>query len=213
MRLRMLGAAVVVVLAAGTLTACRTNVGFAASVDGHSYSESDIADYVTPQAQPVQEQVSQTQTLAIPPRSYVVQTIIESRLEKLVLDALPGRGPTAGELATIQRSILKGVSPMRFAESSGLHGYSPSFAPVYVRARTYSALLGGVSQNAQRQGVQLDLAGIARRVHMKIEVNPRYGRWDAQNLYFDSSAGATVPAFLKLKSNASATTDTQQPVR
>lgn len=209
----MLGAAAVVVLAAATLTACRTNVGFAVDVDGRSYSESDIAGYITPEAQPVKEQISQTETLAVPPRSYVVETMILSRLEKRVLDALPGPAPAAGELATVERTVRGGASPKAFAEKSGVHGYSSSFVPLYVRARTYSALLQAVAQNAQQQGGQVDLGGIARRIDMKVKVNPRYGAWDAQNLSFDSSTGATVPAFLKLKSKASASTETPQPVR
>lgn len=196
MRLRMLGAAFAAVLAAGSLTACRSNVGLAASVDGHRFSESDVSSYLTPQAQSVRESgANASSTVQVPARSFVVETLIVDRLLKQVTDALP-HPPTAGDLASIRDRGLAGSSPTTFAERAGLHGFTASFDSLWIDTKVLQSALS----DAQQADSSIDVAAIAGKLHFPVQVNPRYGSWDAKTFSFSADSNATRPAFLKIKS-------------
>lgn len=195
MRARILAAAAVAVVAATTLTACRTNVGYAATIEGKRYSESDISDYLTPDAQPITRQDETGAQSAVPSRSFVVETLITEALLKKVANRLPGGAPSSAVLARLRASALGGKSVESVVTGAGIKGYTTAFDNLLVRRVVYSQYL----QAASQQGV--DVQGAVTKVPFSVSVNPRYGTWDSARRAFDSSVGAGAPAFLKLNSS------------
>jgi hypothetical protein len=193
-RIRLLAVPAVALLAAAGLTGCRSNIGTALVVDGHSYSDSQISRYVTPSAKPVQGQSSST-----PPRTFVVQILINTRLgRKLVDSAAPGQTPTKGELAAIRQRVLAGKSPKSYVESQKVTGYTASFDSLIVDFVTYQTILSTLAQNGVY--VQSKLAS----VKISVKVSPRYGRWDAKSKSLDTSDSAGLPAFVSLQPSGAA---------
>lgn len=190
----MLGAAAVAVLAAATLSACRTNVGNAATIDGHRVSESDVGSYLTPKAQAVAEQDSSGGSLNVPARSFVLETIIVDRLLARIVDALPGDPPTKGALAKIRQQGLAGSSESAVAKKSGVIGFTAAFNTVWVHSKILNTVLG----NAQQQG-GIDVRTLAAKTRFPVSVNPRYGTWDRATFSLLSGSDAGLPDFLKLQ--------------
>ena len=108
MRLRVLTAAVVAVLACAGLSACRTKVGLAATADGHRITESQVNAYVTRNAQPVQVQdASSGASTQMAPRTYALQTV------RRISDVLALRSRLA-EALPAQDASLEVPSPARW---------------------------------------------------------------------------------------------------
>jgi hypothetical protein len=192
-RFRIAGAVVAAVLTATSLTACRTNVGFAATIDGKRYTESDVTDYLTPKAQPVSEQSSDGAKTDVPTRSFVVETLIIDKLFHKVLAGLPGGAPDASALNSIRQQGLQGSTVAKVTRSAGIRGFTPAFEDLWVRTRVAQQYL----TTAQQQGV--DVRPILQKLKFRVSVNPRYGTWDASTFSLNSGAGAGTPAFLNLR--------------
>lgn len=200
----MVGAAVCVVLGATTLGACRTNVGVAATVDGHRFSESDVGDYLTPQAKPVTEQNG---TIQVPARSFVLETLIVDRLLIKIVDALPGNPPSQGTLAQVTQRGLNGSSMSKVAEAAGIKGYTAAFDKVWVRTKVYNTVLG------QAQQANVDVRAAVAKLRFPVSVNPRYGTWDKSRFSLSSGRDAGLPDFLKLQPSSSASPTGTTPPR
>jgi hypothetical protein len=191
-RLRTLSAAIVATLAVAGLAGCRTNVGTAATVDGHRFTESQVNDYITPKAKPVALQ-SNSGTVQVAPRSYVLENLIDDRLLVAVLRKTPGGVPSAATVAKITSQGLDGKTAAQVAESAGVVGYSKAFAKIWVHNR----VLGLVLNDYANRGV--DVSAIAKKLHFPVSVSARYGAWDTKNLTLTSSAGAGLPNYLTLQ--------------
>lgn len=190
----MVTAGAVAVLAATSLTACRTNVGYAATIDGTRYSESDISDYLTPDAAPVARQDSAGAQVEAPVRSFVLETIISEKLLAKVASQLPGGTPSDAVMAQLRATVLQGSSLTKAVRAAGIRGYTMSFNNILVRRVVFSQYL----QAASQQGINVD--AVLQKVPFRVSVSPRYGEWDAKNRTFDGAAGAGAPAFLTLQS-------------
>lgn len=194
MRLRTLSAAAVALLAVASLSGCRTNVGIAATVDGHRITESDVNNYVTAKSKPVAVQASSGGRLDIAPRAYVLETLIDLRLLPKLLRLLPGGAPTEGQLAQTTTRALNGSTPQKVAErAGGLHGFTKDFDEKWVRRQ----ILGSSIAAAQQKGV--DLRPIVAKLHFPVSVNPRYGDWNKTTFNLASDPGAGLPGFLDLQ--------------
>lgn len=179
-------------LALGGLTACRTNVGTAAVIDGHRVTESDVNQYLTPVAQPVTEQNQTGGSVQVSPRSFVVAQLINERLGFKILGAIPSVSHlTSAQLDAQLQSQLAGKSVDQAAQTLGLHGYTTDFYKIVLRVQE----IGSVLRNAQANGV--DIGKAISSVTFPVSVSPRYGRWDSRQLQFDS--GATVPGYLDVQ--------------
>jgi hypothetical protein len=203
----MLSAAAAAVLAAASLSGCRTNVGMAATVDGHRISETDVNQFITAKAKPVQEQDSGGASITIAPRPFVLETLIDVRLLAKLLAGTPNGKPTESQIATATAKGLNGSTPRKVAEGAGLHGYTAAFYEQWVRSR----VLGTVLNNEVQQG--LDVRKVIAKVPFPVSVNPRYGTWDKTNLHLASDATAGLPGFVKLQpsSTTSASDTSTQP--
>lgn len=191
---RSVAVAAALVLGVSGLTACRTNVGSAATIDGHRVSESDVADYLTSSAQPLK---SSDGTQSVAPKPFVVDILIRQRLYRKILQASPTGAPTSGQLTTLRRQYLAGSSTKATVERLGVKGYRPSFDSAIVDVQVLASLLN----QEQQQGA--DLSAVLKKLRFPVSVNPRYGKWDTKNLRLVSDAKAGVPAFLRLQTASS----------
>ena len=192
MRLRIVGAVAAALLATTTLTACRTNVGYAATIDGTRISESQVAGYLTPQAQPLSNQSGPS----TPPRSFVLQTMIFTRLLPKLIASLPGREPTQAEIGELQRRLLNGVTAQKYVSSRGAKGYTDDFARLLVRSSVYGQVLTTLNQ----QGVNINQA--LSKLSFPVSVNPRYGSWNSKTYSLNSTGSAGEPTFLRLQGSS-----------
>ncbi|MBE7188415.1 hypothetical protein [Jatrophihabitans endophyticus] len=190
MRLKLLGAAVVAVLAAATLSACQTNVGEAAVIDGHRVSESDVSSYLTSSAQPV----ALSQTTTTPARVFVLDVLILRPYLKKLISASPIGNVSERKLAAAHQEQLNGKSDKSVAAQIGVHGYSTAFDKLVV---DLSILLEVRSRLSSAQ-----LAAADKKVSFGVSLNPRYGSWTRKGLFIDSDASAGTPGFLKLQPTA-----------
>ena len=201
MRFRLLSALLAAVLACAGLSACRTNIGLAANIDGHKVTETDVNSYLTRSAQPVQLTDSSGQPGSMAPRSYVVDILIEEALFKKVAGLLGGHPTDAGIDAEVTQA-LGGASLRKAAEASGLKGFTSRFYTIWGRTR--------VLENDVRNAVQggADIRSALKKLTFPISVNPRYGSWDKKQFAFTADQNAGIPAFVHLVSGTSTTGST-----
>lgn len=193
MRVRYLGAAAAAVLAVAGLAGCKTNVGEAAVIDGHRVTESDVSQYLTPQAQPVTEQDQNGVSTQISARSFVLSQLINERLGFAILHAVPSvSGVTPEQIDSQLQNDLNGKSPRQVAESLGLHGYTDDFYDIVLRVQEISSVL--------RQQPSTDVNKAVSTINFPVSVSPRFGRWDNKQLRF--SSGGTVPSYLDVQAGA-----------
>lgn len=180
---------VAAVLALAGLAGCRTNVGTAATVDGHRISETDVQNYITPQSQPVSEQGGNGATVQISPRSFVLAQLINERLGFKIVKQVPGlKSLTSEQLdAQLERDIGNRTAT-QVAEGLGLKGYTEAFYRVVLRVQELSGLL----QTAQQNGA--DLRSIFTSLVFPVTVSPRYGQWDKTQMTLNS--GTAIPSYL-----------------
>lgn len=194
MKLRTLTAVAVATLAVVGLAGCRSNVGTAATVNGHRISESRVSSYITPDAKPARAQAQNGQSFEVAPRAVVAQTLIEIRLLEAVLAAAPGGAPSQGRVAQARAAVLAGKSAKQFTAAHGLTGFTDSFADVFVHDQALGALL----TSYQQQGV--DVRRLLAQTRLHVSVSPRYGKWDPQSLsLLGGNAGSNLPGYLTLQ--------------
>ena len=192
MIVRVVSLAAALVLGVCGLSACRTNVGNAATIDGHRVSENDVNDYVTGAAQPIKSSSGSS----VSPKPFVVQILIDQRLYPKLLRAAKVGSPTKGQLSTLRRQYLAGASPKAKVEQLGVKGYSSRLTSVILDVEVYATLLN----QANQQGT--DLNTIAAKLKFPVSVNPRYGTWDSKNLALKSTTAAGLPGYLRLQSSS-----------
>jgi hypothetical protein len=192
-RSRLIGSVAAIALSVTGLSACRSNVGAAASFDGHRITEADVAKYLTVNAEQIPQQDPNTgATTTIPARSWVLRTLLDTRLYGEVLHASPGGDPGPGDLAAAQTALLQGISPDQVGDQYVQHGYKRSFAAVYLHLQALEQILGKRIQDG------LDAQKLVRQLDPHVSVNPRYGSWDRNQLQLNSDPAATLPHFLTL---------------
>lgn len=195
MSVRVVSVITALVVGVSGLTACRTNVGNAATIDGHRVSETDVGNYVTGSAKPI---ASSSGSASVAPKPFVIQILIDQRLYPKLLRAAKIGSPTKGQLSTLRRQYLAGTAPKAKVEQLGVKGYSSSLTSVILDVEVYATLLN----QAQQQGT--DLNTVASALKFPVSVNPRYGTWDSKNLTLKSTTAAGLPGYLKLQSSTSA---------
>lgn len=193
-RLRALTAAVLAILASAGLTACRTQAGVAATVEGHRISESTVNSYLTANSQAVQAQ-SQTGAAPMAPRTYVLQTLITNQLFAKILRDLTNNEPIdEHELKTEINSVLAGDSAQHFVSTHGLVGYSDAFATLALRD---SVLINKITTLANNGA---DINAALAKLKFPVSVNPRYGAWDPTKFTMSSDPAAGLPSVLRVRS-------------
>ena len=192
MKLRTLGALVAAVLAAAGLAGCRTNVGTAAMVNGHRITESDVNDYITPDAKVSLQ--SSNGTFQEAPRSFVVRELIDDRLFRKLLAKLPGGAPSDAKLDAKLQTDLAGKTQRQVARTIGLRGFTDDFLVVFFRVEE----LGSALSTAQQNGV--DINAVLKSLDFPVSVSARYGTWDPAKANFNGTPA--VPPYLAIQSAA-----------
>lgn len=189
----MLAAAALAVLASAGLSACRTNVGVAATADGHRITESQVNAYLTRDAQPVQVPDASGASVQVSPRTYVLQTIITERLYAKILEMLTQQNKIDEQQITAAISqILKGDSAHHFVETHGLRGFTAKFAELALRGSVLVDDIRTVANNG------VDLQPVLAKLKYPVSVNPRYGAWDPKNYAMSTDPTAGLPKVLRL---------------
>jgi len=196
-RRRLPVAAASAALAATLLTACHSNVGAAATVDGHRITESDVSKYVGPNAQAIPESDANGQTANVPPKSFVLRTLIDVELFEKVLRELrteSGRAyPTPAEFAAAETAALQGGTLDQLKQAVTRSGFKVGFAPVFLRERALQTILS--DDASADNGAKIDQ--VIAKLHPKVSVNPRFGSWDEKTLAFTATQKDGVPSFLR----------------
>jgi hypothetical protein len=195
-------------LAAGGLTACDSKVGQAAIVDGHRISESDLGVYVTPAGpSPSVLAAASAASQHVYPKTEVVQLLVQQQIFERAL-AKHGGVPSEGELAklhdqaasTFLGTQLTGAQLDRYlAKQQGSYGYSSKYAQLLLRT---VELEGALAVKVRARSLA-DLTAAVAKLHLTVQVNPRYGKWTPSTLSL-GSPDSNVPDFLKLKGASSA---------
>jgi hypothetical protein len=191
-------------LAAGGLTACDSKVGQAAIVGGHKISESDLGGYVTPAGpSPSVLAAASRARQQVYPKTEVVQLLVQQQIFERAL-AKHGGVPSEGELtklhdqaaATFLGTQLTGAQLDSFlAKQEGSYGYSSKYAHLLLRT---VELEGALAVKLQAKALA-DVTAAIGKLHLTVQVNPRYGKWAPGTLSLGSPA-TNVPDFLKLPS-------------
>jgi hypothetical protein len=181
------------------LSGCRTNVGTAATVDGHRITESDVNAYLTPKSQPVtQGSGSGGTTRQIAPRSFVLAQLINERLGFKILEKIPAISSlTSAQVDAKLKQDIAGRTVKSVAEGLGLKGYTTSFYKIVLRVQEISSVLSNAQQNG---GV--DLSKIVTTLHFPVTISARYGKWDKATLALD--ANTLVPSYLTVQPGSAA---------
>lgn len=211
MRVRKLttvvGVTAALALAMSGLSACDSKVGQAAIVGDHRISESDLGKFVTPAGpSPSVLAAASKAGQGVFPKTEVIQVLVQQRLFELTL-AKNGGVPTKGELASLHDQAaatflgtqLTGAALDSYLTSAqGTFGYGSRYARELLRTIELEAALA-VKVRAQSL---TDVAAAVNKLHIKVAINPRYGKWNAANLSIGAPT-SNLPAFLKISGSSS----------
>lgn len=196
-RVRVLTAAVLAVIASAGLSACRTKVGVAATADGLRITETQVSDYITSHAKPVQSQAASGATISVAPRTFVVREIITTRLFVKILTLMKAV-PDEHTVQLRLGQLIGKETPQHFVSTRGVSGYTPAFAKLVLRAGILVDEIRTIANNG------FDLRPIFAKLKFPVSVNPRYGAWDPKNLQMSDDPYAGLPSVL-LRPTAAAT--------
>ena len=189
------------------LTGCSPKVGTAAKVNQHEISQDDVNDEVHALglneamalgATSVQEQVAAA-------RGVVLQFLIDEKLFGDVLARMgvhPDRVMLAEQHDAAIDLLFNGTVPQTGADADKVldtalqqRGIDTDLAPTVLRAGELQAVL------LERTGASpADLPAAVAKYNPHVDVNPRYGSWDASTLML---VGLSLPSFLSLSPNIS----------
>lgn len=190
MRSRVLVVAVAALLSVAGLAGCRTNVGTAAVIDGHRVTESDVSDYITPNAQPVTLSNSDGSTIQEAPRAFVMRELIGDAFLLKLLGSLP-KAPSRTKIDAELDRERGGKTYTQEAEKLGLKGYTENFYKIVLRVQLVQSGLSQVQSTV--------LNNAAAKLHFPVKVSPRYGTWNGKNFSFDGAPA--LPSYLKVQSS------------
>jgi len=188
----------VVVLAAGLLAGCKSNVGLAARVGNSSISESDVNAYLNP-AGVASDAAQQSGSQPPPPRTQILHYMIQERVFEQTLRHV-GIRPTAADLAaehdaaasTLLQTQLAGARlDQELDRQLPRAGIKRSFRSTFLRVQELEYLL--IVRRKLTEAAQL--VALVHQAKIRVSVSPRYGTWNAQQLGLDNT-GAPLPSFV-----------------
>lgn len=203
MRVRQLTAAAVAVLAVAGLSACRSNVGAAAVVDGHRISESDVHKYLTAAGvDPSLAAQAKASNQNFVPKTIALNTIVQAQVYELVLRHTKGGVPSDAELRaardvaaqTLTGGSITSGAALESAVSSQLakEGLAHSLLPLVVRSIDLEyALITRIQATSAA-----DIAKAVTAQHVTVSVNPAYGKWSGPDVSVLPPSNSTLPDFL-----------------
>lgn len=199
---RLLSVVTLVAVALSALTACQTKVGQAAQVNGVTLSDSALSDFVLPGASVYSDQQSGTQVV---PK---LNALTNWTRNELILATIAAHGgpATTQELNNARSVVVQAGLPAQIKKSNSGHGYSDSFFSMLTDQ--YALLVVLIQRLAKKgtaaQAFNLLESGNANQAfvsaikatHTKVEISPRYGKWDEQNISVSENPRAGAPDFV-----------------
>lgn len=199
---RLLSVVTLVALALSALTACQTKVGQAAQVNGVSLSDSALSDFVQPGAAPYTDQQSGGQVV---PKLNALTNWIRNELIEATITAHGGEATTQ-ELNNSRSVIAQAGLRDQVAKANAGKGYSDSFFTLL--SDQYALLVVLIQRLAKKgtagQAFNLLESGRANQAFVAaikatpatVEISPRYGTWDKQNITVSEKPNAGAPGFV-----------------
>jgi hypothetical protein len=178
------------------LSACKTHVGAAAYVGSYRITEKQVNSYVTAQAKPYSQSDTTTgATSTVYPKSYVLNSLIETRLVQQVL-ALHGGTPTTAETTTAHQAVLKGAgfSDASLRAAISKRGFAGSFEQAYLRF--YEVVHVLAARTSTGGTISAAIAKQITSAAARVRISPQYGTWNAKTLQI--TGGQVTPSFLRL---------------
>jgi len=201
-KVRIVGVLAVLALAASLLSACRTNVGVAARVDGHKISENTVDDYAGHG-----KALASSDGSSIGPRAVALYYLVEQRVVNALLDAAPGATPSAATIdSAVSSAVAQSGGSAAVVKQLGLTGYPTKLTNVAIRDAVIRIKLDEVA-NLSTSDNNPSLSDIATALKFDttkfpVTVSSRFGEWNASALTVDLSGGQ--PPYLTLQSTAAA---------
>ncbi|MGN6609417.1 MAG: hypothetical protein ACTHMS_20710 [Jatrophihabitans sp.] len=210
MHSRPLAVALAGVIACFGLTSCRTNVGVAARVDGHTISESALDGYLTAEG-PDAATLAQAQQSggSVQPKTLALQFLLGEQVYAAALRSTPGGVPSDSELAKLhdeaaqrllQAQATGSTLDAEFSQQLVKFGLKASLLKVILR----QAELADAYVNREKIGSAQELTSKVAALKIPVTVNPRYGTWQATTLQLDSAPTAGLPSYLRAASASAA---------
>lgn len=199
---RILTALLVTVLALGALTACRTKVGQAASVNGVTMSDSELSSFVQPGATPYTDSNGQR----VVPKQLVLTTWVRTQLLDAAMEQKGGT-PSTAELNQARAAVQTTGTVEQAEQAYAKQGFTNKFGDLVFDQYTRLVLLAqrvsrATSATKAFQLLQSDQAtntavsNAIRNTHARVDISPRYGRWDARTLSVSAQPTSGAPPFI-----------------
>lgn len=207
MRVRQLGAAGLAVLAVAGLSSCRSNVGAAAVVNGHRISESDVHTYVTAQGvDPALKAQADQAGQSLVPKSIALNALVQSQVYALVLTRTQGGLPSDADLRAARDLAAQTLSGGQITNGVDLSkAVAAQLTKESLNARLLPVVLRSIDLefaliNRVKAASSADIAKAVTAQHIKVSVNPAFGRWSAADVSVLPPSGSELPNFLTLQS-------------
>ena len=169
-------------------TACDSNVGAAASVDGSKIAEADVAKYVN------------TTGADATTRTGIVALLVKQKLYERALSRL-GVSLTAPQLTSLQSKATLAIANAQVPDGQAAidteaaqlpkQGVTGAFAPIIFRAFELEYAFGVAAKAKDIAGVVAATAALK----IPVSVSPRYGTWVAAS---QQVGEAVPPSFLTM---------------
>jgi hypothetical protein len=190
-KLRTLAALAALAVAGLGLTGCDSKAGTAAVVNGNRITETQLSDYLAPNAQPINVSDGAGGSFGVPARVFVLQYLIRDQVFPLLLsnagssvtadqlsaDRADAIATLAGDEATLQKQVAQA-------------GLKPRFEAVMVRQQELTDLVG------KKLTTQQQLTDAIAKIKDAVSVNPRFGSWDKASLRIVDLSKKQLPAML-----------------
>ena len=192
-----------VALVAGLAACSGTKAGSAAVVGGTRISQDTVENYVVTNA----AAPSASTSSSVAPKAIALSTLIQQDVLQTTL-AANGGVPSDGELAGLHDqvfSVLLGATGLSGSAAdaavreriSAPNNLTTAFDSLFLRTEELELAL----VDRQKLTSQAEVSALVAKQDIGIQVNPRYGQWDAANL---SLTSAQTPSFLTLGGTSSA---------
>jgi hypothetical protein len=181
-KVRSLAVLPAVAVACLAMTACETKVGTAAVIGDSRISETQVNDYLTANAQPIQGSQGQS----TPARLFVLRTLVRNAVVPRLL-TVTGGSPSASDLAKARQQLLAGTTESDLSRQLTQVGLVPKFADPYLQGQEMLTFL----QSRITTQAQLDAA--VKQANLHVSVSPRYGAWNPAALSVSDLGAKQLP--------------------
>jgi hypothetical protein len=187
-KLRTLAALAALAIAGLGLTGCDSKAGTAAVVNGSRITETQLSDYLAPNAQPITVSNSDGSTFGVPARVFVLQYLIRNQVFPLLLSSTGS--PVTEDQLSADRAAAIGGDEASLQKQIAAAGLKPRFEEVLLRDRELTDLVG------KKLATQQQLTAALAKVKDVVSINPRFGSWDESSLRIVDLSKKQLPSVL-----------------